>query len=51
MNAGGDCRLEVVVLNCGEGKCLYYFNATGWKACLLINFGSPRVEIKRLLNH
>lgn len=29
-------------------QCLNYLKATGLKVCLLINFGKPRVEIKRL---
>ena len=31
-------------------QCLNYLKATGLKLCLLINFGSPRVEIKRIVN-
>jgi GxxExxY protein len=30
-------------------QCLNYLNATGRKVCLLINFGKPKVEIKRLV--
>ena len=29
-------------------QCLNYLKATGLPVCLLINFGKPRVEIKRL---
>jgi GxxExxY protein len=29
--------------------CLNYLKATGLKICLLVNFGRPRVEIKRLV--
>ncbi len=29
-------------------QCLNYLKATSLKICLLINFGKPRVEIKRL---
>ena len=29
-------------------QCLNYLAATGLKICLLLNFGNPRVEIKRL---
>src|SRR5262249_37190565 len=29
-------------------QCLNYLKATGLKLCLLINFGKPRVEVKRL---
>ena len=31
-------------------QCLNYLKATGLKVCLLINFGTPRVEVKRLVN-
>jgi len=29
-------------------QCLNYSKATGLKTCLLINFGKPRIDIKRL---
>ena len=29
-------------------QCLNYLKATGRKTCLLINFGKPRIDIKRL---
>ena len=28
-------------------QCINYLNATGMKICLLINFGQPKIEIKR----
>jgi len=31
-------------------QCLNYLKATGLKICLLVNFGSPKVEIKRVVN-
>ncbi len=31
-------------------QCLNYLRITGLKLCLLINFGKPRVEIKRIVN-
>jgi GxxExxY protein len=31
-------------------QCLNYLNATRLLLCLLINFGSPRLEIKRFAN-
>ena len=30
-------------------QCLNYLKATGLKVCLLINFGNPKVEIKRVI--
>jgi GxxExxY protein len=31
-------------------QCLNYLKASGLQVCLLINFGAPRVEIKRVVN-
>ena len=30
-------------------QCLNYLKATGYNICLLINFGKPRVEVKRVI--
>ena len=30
-----------------KAQCLNYLKATGFKICLLINFGNPKVEVKR----
>ncbi len=32
-----------------RAQCFNYLRATGLKLCLLINFGNPRVEIKRVV--
>ena len=32
-----------------KAQCLNYLKATGIHVCLLINFGNPKVEIKRIL--
>ncbi len=31
-----------------EAQCLNYLRATGLKTCLLLNFGNPKVQVKRL---
>jgi len=31
-------------------QCLNYLKATGMEVCLLINFGLPKIEIKRFVN-
>ena len=31
-------------------QCLNYLKATGLKVCLLINFGRPKVKVKRIVN-
>jgi GxxExxY protein len=33
-----------------RAQCIHYLKATGQKICLLINFGAPRIEIKRIVN-
>jgi GxxExxY protein len=30
-------------------QCLNYLKAAGLKVCLLLNFGKPRVQIKRIV--
>jgi GxxExxY protein len=32
-------------------QCLNYLKATDCKICLLINFGNPRVEIRRIISN
>jgi len=32
-------------------QCMNYLQATGHHVCLLINFGKPRVEIKRIVSN
>jgi GxxExxY protein len=31
-------------------QCLNYLKATGLQLCLLINFGTPRIRIKRVIS-
>jgi len=31
-------------------QCLNYLKATGFKLCLLLNFGEPKVEVRRIVN-
>jgi GxxExxY protein len=33
-----------------KAQCLNYLKATGLPLCLLINFGTPRLEIRRVIN-
>ena|ERR1051326_753531 len=33
-----------------RAQCLNYLKATGLRLCLLINFGTPRLEIKRVVH-
>ncbi len=32
-----------------EAQCLNYLKATGQRVCLLLNFGSPKLQIRRLV--
>jgi GxxExxY protein len=32
-------------------QCLNYLKATGIKVCLLINFGTTKIQIRRLVNN
>lgn len=36
--------------NIHVAQCLNYLKATGFKVCLLLNFGTPRLQIRRLIN-
>ena len=31
-------------------QCMNYLKATGLRVCLLINFGAPKVQVKRVVN-
>ena len=37
--------------NAHLAQCLNYLAATRLKLCLLINFGTPKVQVKRIVNH
>ena len=32
-----------------KAQCMNYLKATGFRICLLINFGNPKVEIRRIV--
>jgi GxxExxY protein len=32
-----------------RAQCMNYLKATGLKVCLLVNFGNPKVEVKRIV--
>jgi GxxExxY protein len=34
-----------------KAQCLNYLKATGLKVCLLLNFGTPRVQVQRIVLH
>jgi GxxExxY protein len=33
-----------------RAQCMNYLKATGYTVCLLINFGNPKLEVKRIVN-
>jgi len=33
-----------------QAQCMNYLKATNMSVCLLINFGNPKIEIKRIVN-
>ena len=35
--------------NAHYAQCMNYLKATGLKVCLLINFGKPRLQYKRII--
>jgi len=37
--------------NVEMAQCLNYLKATGLRICLLLNFGQPRVEVKRIVHN
>jgi GxxExxY protein len=48
----------IVELKCAKtfedvhvAQCLNYLKATGFKVCLLLNFGVPKVQIKRIVRN
>jgi len=34
-----------------EAQCMNYLKATGLTVCLLLNFGAPKVGVKRIVNN
>ena len=62
-NVVGDFAADLLVENCvivelkaartldevHSAQCLNYLKATGLKVCLLVNFGRPRVDVKRIV--
>jgi len=34
-----------------KAQCIHYLKATGLTLCLLINFGTPKIQIKRIVNN
>ncbi len=36
--------------NIHQAQCLNYLKATGMSVCLLVNFGTPKIEVKRIVS-
>ena len=47
--------VEIKAVKCFDdihlAQCMNYLKATGKTICLLLNFGSPRVDIKRVVHN
>ena len=35
--------------NIHRAQCMNYLKATGYKVCLLVNFGNPKLEVRRIV--
>lgn len=35
--------------NVHRAQCLNYLKATGYSVCLLVNFGTPKLEVRRIV--
>jgi len=44
-----EVKAQDALNNAHLAQCMNYLKATGCKICLLINFGKPRVEVKRVV--
>jgi GxxExxY protein len=42
-------KVAKVIDEIHRAQCLNYLKATGLQLCLLLNFGKPRLEIKRIV--
>jgi GxxExxY protein len=51
----GSVIVELKAVRCLDdihsAQCLNYLKATGIRICLLMNFGCPRIQIKRLVHN
>ena len=45
----GELKAVKSFVNAHMAQCLNYLKATGMPLCLLLNFGTPRVEVKRIV--
>ena len=44
-----ELKATKAVANIHRAQCINYLRATGLQVCLLLNFGNPRLEIKRIV--
>ena len=47
--------IEIKAIKCFDdvhlAQCLNYLKATGTSVCLLLNFGTPKMEVKRVVHN
>lgn len=50
---GGDLLVEVKAVRALDqihmAQCMNYLKATGMRLCMLLNFGNPKLQIKRIV--
>jgi GxxExxY protein len=55
MLVDNEVLIEVKAVKCFDdihiAQCLNYLKATGLRLCILLNFGCPKVEVKRIVSH
>ena len=44
-----ELKAAKTVVEVHSAQCMNYLKATGLKVCLLVNFGRPRVDVKRVV--
>jgi GxxExxY protein len=45
-----EIKMVKALEECHKAQCLNYLRATGLRIGLLVNFGQPRIEVKRVIN-
>jgi GxxExxY protein len=44
-----ELKAVMALNNVHRAQCVHYLKATGFRMCLLLNFGGPRLQIKHLI--
>jgi GxxExxY protein len=46
-----ELKAQTLLQHAHHSQCLNYLRATNLRLCLLMNFGRPRLEVRRIVNH